>query len=104
GVYVTEEMFEGMLDSVDPSIHDIIAELNELGLTTSSSCSGLLEDHLDREPQEPYVLFIVDYPGATHHLFTMAHMAGWRADYGPNGNGVQMTYGGHLCPDCVREG
>jgi hypothetical protein len=64
--------------------------------------SGLPEDHPDRDPQRPYVYFWGDYEEAHHHLFTLAEMAGWHADYGVNGWGIEVSYNGTE-PEDVRE-
>jgi tetratricopeptide (TPR) repeat protein len=102
GVVVTQEVLDSIINEIDPSIQDIIAELHSLGLMTSSCCSGLPEDHPDREPQKPYVYFCADYDGAHHHLITIANMAGWIGEYGVNGWGVEVFYGSDE-PEEIRE-
>ena len=77
---------------IDESIVPIIEELNDMGLKTWGSCSGLEQDHLDREPMAPYVSFDTERTHAHHHLFTIADMAGWTADYGVNGWGVELDF------------
>ncbi len=73
------------LDYVDPLIRPYILRLNELGFTTKESCSGLLEEHPDREPYWPYVMFDERaYPGISPHLFTLADMALWDTNYAPH--------------------
>ncbi|MBA7582637.1 hypothetical protein ES708_24573 [subsurface metagenome] len=101
GEPMTDEVMEEIIQSIDPSIQTIIAEFHSLGLMTSSCCSGLPEDHPDREPQKPYVYFWGDYEGAHHHLFTIANMAGWTADYGVNGWGVEVSVS-HSEPEDIR--
>ena len=91
GEPITDEVLEEIIQSIDPSIQTIIAEFHSLGLMTASCCSGLPEDHPDRESHRPYVYFWADYEGAHHHLFTIANMAGWTADYGVNGWGVEVS-------------
>jgi len=77
---------------IDASIAHHIRALNLLNLKTSGSCSGLEVDHPDREAWCPYVSFEADRQGVYHHLFTIADVAGWKADYGVNGFGVEMSY------------
>ena len=88
---VMKDLFEGPMkcpscqvpySSVDQSIREHIRALNDLGLETYGCCSGLEEDHPDREAHEPYVGFTTDNPRACHWLFTIADMARWKADYG----------------------
>jgi hypothetical protein len=79
------------LDSVDKSIKCHIKELNDLGLTTTQSCSGLACDHPDREPYLPYVMFDErTYPKISAHLFTLADMTGWIPSYGPHNFDVEL--------------
>lgn len=76
---------EEFISYVDPSIRQYISQLNELGFGTIESCSGLLEDHLDREPYWSYVMFDERaYPGAAPHLFTLNDIAGWDVSYAPH--------------------
>jgi tetratricopeptide (TPR) repeat protein len=77
---------------IDESIAPTIEELNDLGLRTWGSCSGLEEDHEDKEPMAPYVAFEANRPHAYHHLITIADMAGWTADYGVNGWGMELDF------------
>ena len=80
GEEVTDEVMDNIIQSIDPSIQRIIAEFHQLGLMTSSCCSGLPEDHPNGTRHNPYVYFMGDYEGSHHHLFTIANMAGWKAD------------------------
>lgn len=76
---------------VDPSIRSHIRELNEFGLVTRESCSGHPDDHPDREPYWPYVMFEErTYPGISAHLFTLADMAYWIPIYGRHGFDVSL--------------
>jgi hypothetical protein len=70
---------------VDESIREHIVRLNELGFGTLESCSGLPEDHSDREPYWPYLMFDErTYPGIAPHLFTLANIAGWIPTMAPH--------------------
>lgn len=74
------------LDYVDVSIRPHIRELNELGFITIESCSGLADDHADREPYRPYVMFDDRaYIDVSAHLFTVADIAQWIPSYAPHG-------------------
>jgi len=76
---------------VDPSISPHIRELNEFGLVTRESCSGHPDDHPDRDPYWPYVMFEErTYPGISAHLFTLADMASWIPIYGRHGFDVSL--------------
>ena len=73
------------LDAVDESIRYYIAKINECGFATIESCSGLLDEHPDRDPYWPYVMLDDRaYPGVTAHLFTLADMALWIPSYAPH--------------------
>ena len=73
------------LDVVDESIRQYVKKLNEFGFTTIESCSGLIEEHPDRDPYWPYVMLSDRvYPGITAHLFTLADMALWIPNYAPH--------------------
>ncbi|MFW9909254.1 MAG: hypothetical protein ACFFEF_11825 [Candidatus Thorarchaeota archaeon] len=73
------------IDYVDPSIRPHILKLNEYGFLTMESCSGLQEEHLNRAPYWPYVMFDERvYPGIAPHLFTLADISGWNAKYAPH--------------------
>ena len=37
--------------------------------------------------------FAANRQGSHHHLLTIADVAGWKADYGVNGFGVEMSFG-----------
>ncbi len=73
------------IDYVDELIRPHVVRLNELGFWTKESCSGLVEDHPDRQPYWPYVMFEErTYPWASAHLFTLADLAGWIPTYAPH--------------------
>ena len=48
-------------DTIDQYIKDILIGFNEIGIKTCSSCSGLVEDHIDDFPyddiSEPFIMF-----------------------------------------------
>ncbi len=74
------------LDYVDISIQPHICELNELGFITIESCSGLIDEHPDREPYKPYVMFDDRvYIGVSAHLFTLADIGQWIPSCAPHG-------------------
>ncbi len=74
-----------ILGYVDASIRPHIQELNELGFMTIESCSGLADDHPNREPYRPYVMFDDRvYINVSAHLFTVADIAQWMPSYGPH--------------------
>ena len=76
---------------VDESIRPHILKLNELGFGTMESCSGLKEEHPDRDPYWPYVMFDErTYPGIVPHLFTLADAAGWVATLAPHSFDVYL--------------
>ena len=53
--YHEKQDASNFIDYVDPSIKNHISILNDYGFDTIESCSGLLEDHSDREPHRPCV-------------------------------------------------
>jgi len=70
------------IEHVDVTIRPHIRELNRLGFATLECCSSLPQDHPDRDPWYPYIMFDERiYPRATPHLFTLADMAGWIPSY-----------------------
>ncbi|MFW9926478.1 MAG: hypothetical protein ACFFDM_06885 [Candidatus Thorarchaeota archaeon] len=82
---------ESFLYGVDESIRPHIKELNDLGFPTTQSCSGLVKDHVDREPYKPYVMFDERiYPRSSAHLFTLADITGWIPSYGPHNFDVEL--------------
>jgi hypothetical protein len=82
---------EDFLYLVDESIRPHIKQLNELGFSTTQSCSGLPLDHTDREPYLPYVMFDErTYPRISAHLFTLADMSGWIPSYGPHNFDIEF--------------
>ena len=86
---------EDFLYSVDESIRSHIKELNELGFSTTQSCSGLEKDHADREPYLPYVMFDERmFPRSSAHLFTLADITGWIPSYGPHNFDIEFRLPG----------
>ncbi len=82
---------DAFLEYVDKSIRLYIREINALGFATKESCSGLLDDHPDREPYQPYVMFDDRvYPDVSAHLFTLADIAQWIPSDGPHGFDVMI--------------
>ncbi|MFW9809419.1 MAG: hypothetical protein ACFFE6_08580 [Candidatus Thorarchaeota archaeon] len=82
---------ESFLYTVDESIKPHIKELNDLGFSTTQSCSGLAKDHVDRKPYQPYVMFDERiYPRSSAHLFTLADITGWIPSYGPHNFDVEF--------------
>jgi hypothetical protein len=74
----TPRLVHDFIHSVDESIRTNIQFLNESGFSTIESCSGLPNEHLDREPYRPYVMFSErSYQGVAAHLFTLADIAQW---------------------------
>jgi hypothetical protein len=83
--YYTPRLVEEFIDYVDESIRPHISELNQLSFATVESCSGRKCEHPDREPYWPYVMFDErGYPGVAPHLFTLADVSGWDANYAPH--------------------
>ncbi|MHA1479992.1 MAG: hypothetical protein ACTSQZ_01020, partial [Candidatus Thorarchaeota archaeon] len=85
--------FEGTFEQPESghSVNDIISGLNDLGLLTLTSCSGIEVDNVENEDTWiPFVTMDVETPIAFYHLFTIADMAGWNAKYGMNGLGVEL--------------
>jgi len=82
------------IDYVDLSIRPLIRELNELGFATKESCSGLLDEHPDREPYRPYVMFDDRvYLDMSAHLYTLADITQWIPGPGPHGFDVRIQQG-----------
>ncbi|MFW9933604.1 MAG: hypothetical protein ACFFDR_13215, partial [Candidatus Thorarchaeota archaeon] len=82
---------EDYLQYVDSSIRSHILRLNELGFVTKESCSGLPEEHTDRDPYWPYIMFEERaYPGIAPHLFTLSDIALWDAKYAPHNFDVYL--------------
>lgn len=82
---------EEFLNSVDESIREQIKALNDLGFSTTQSCSGLEKDHPDREPYLPYVMFDERaYKRSSAHLFTLADITGWVPSYGPHNFDIEF--------------
>ena len=83
------------LYSVDESIKSHIKELNDIGFSTTQSCSGLARDHADREPYLPYVMFDERvFPRSSAHLFTLADITGWIPSYGPHNFDIEFRLPG----------
>jgi len=83
--YHEKQNTSNFIDYVDPSIRDHITDLNEYGFDTVESCSGLLQDHPDRNPYIPYVMLDErSYPDCIPHFFTLADIAGWIPSYAPH--------------------
>ncbi|MFX1416172.1 MAG: hypothetical protein ACFFC0_05130 [Promethearchaeota archaeon] len=79
------------IEYVDPSIRPVIQELNELGFATKESCSGLPDEHPDRDPYRPYVMFDErSYLDMSAHLFTLADITQWIPGPGPHGFDVRL--------------
>ncbi len=82
---------DSFLHLVDKSIRYHMKELNDLGFLTTQSCSGLANDHSDREPYLPYVMFDERiYPRSSAHLFTLADITGWIPSYGPHNFDIEF--------------
>ena len=82
---------EEFLYSIDESIKSHIRELNDLGFSTTQSCSGLAKDHADREPYLPYVMFDERvFPRSSAHLFTLADITSWIPSYGPHNFDIEF--------------
>jgi len=82
------------IDYVDLSIKPLIRKLNELGFTTRESCSGLADEHPDREPYRPYVMFDERvYVDMSAHLFTLADITQWIPGPGSHGFDVRIQQG-----------
>lgn len=85
------EPVDAFIDYVDESIRSYIRDINELGFATKESCSGILDDHPDREPYRPYVMFDDRvYIDVSAHLFTLADIARWLPSDGPHGFDVMI--------------
>ena len=86
---------EDFLYSVDESIRAHVKELNDLGFSTTQSCSGLSKDHADRDPYLPYVMFDERmFPRSSAHLFTLADITGWIPGYGPHNFDIEFRLPG----------
>ena len=95
GPYHERRPVDDFLYSVDESIRFHIKELNEMGFPTTQSCSGLPEEHTDRELYLPYVMFDERvYPRSSAHLFTLADIAGWIPSYGPHNFDIEFRLHG----------
>ena len=91
GSFLKLKPVDDFLYSVDESIRSHIKELNELGFSTTQSCSGLVKEHTDREPYLPYVMFDERaYPRSSAHLFTLADITGWIPSYGPHNFDIEF--------------
>jgi hypothetical protein len=84
------------IDYVDHSIRNHIVALNNYGFDTVESCSGLPQDHLDRNPYRPYVMFDERaYPNCSPHFFTLADIADWIPSYAPHNFDVYIRIQRH---------
>ncbi len=83
--YHEKQNTSSFIDYVDPSIRYHIEALNDYGFDTVESCSGLPQDHPDRDPYRPYVMLDErSYSGCIPHFFTLADIAGWIPSYAPH--------------------
>ena len=83
--YHEKQDVDTFIGYVDPSIRTHITALNNYGFNTLESCSGLPQDHLDRDPYRPYVMLDERaYPGCIPHFFTLADVADWIPSYAPH--------------------
>lgn len=84
------------INYVDPSIRTHITILNDYGFDTLESCSGLPQDHLDRDPYRPYVMLDERaYHGCIPHFFTLADIADWIPSYSPHNFDVYIRMRSH---------
>ncbi|TFG34055.1 hypothetical protein EU527_05500 [Candidatus Thorarchaeota archaeon] len=84
------------IDYVDLSIQPHIIALNDFGFKTLESCSGLPQDHLDRDPYRPYVMLDERaYHGCIPHFFTLADIADWIPSYAPHNFDVYIRIQKH---------
>jgi len=99
--YHEQQNPSNFIDYVDPSIRNHIIDLNEYGFDTVESCSGLLQDHPDRDPYRPYVMLDERaYPNCIPHFFTLAEIADWIPSYAPHNFDVYIRIQHH---DNIRE-
>jgi len=84
------------IEYVDPSIRAQIVLLNDYGFPTLESCSGIPQDHPDRDPYRPYVMFTERaYPNCIPHFFTLADIADWIPTYAPHNFDVYIRIHNH---------
>ncbi|MGY5858802.1 MAG: hypothetical protein RTU63_05495 [Candidatus Thorarchaeota archaeon] len=84
------------IDYVDPSIRNHITVLNDYGFDTIESCSGLPQDHPDRDPYRPYVMLNERaYTNCVPHFFTLADIADWIPSYAPHNFDVYIRIQRH---------
>ena len=96
--YHEKQNISTFIDYVDPSIRNHITSLNDCGFATIESCSGLAQDHPDRDPYRPYVMLDERaYPNCIPHFFTLADIAGWIPGYAPHNFDVYIRIQWH-CP------
>ena len=94
--YHERQNVETFIDYVDPSIRGHIIALNNYGFPTLESCSGLPQEHLDRDPYRPYVMLDERaYPGCIPHFFTLADIADWIPSYAPHNFDVYIRIQRH---------
>ncbi|MFW9844422.1 MAG: hypothetical protein ACFFEV_07590 [Candidatus Thorarchaeota archaeon] len=84
------------IDYVDPSIRKHVTDLNNYGFDTIESCSGLPQDHPNRDAYSPYVMLHERaYPGCIPHFFTLADIADWIPSYAPHNFDVYIRIQQH---------
>ncbi len=94
--YSDQQPTSDFIEYVDPSIRDHITSLNDCGFATIESCSGLAQDHPDRDPYRPYVMLDERaYPNCIPHFFTLADIAGWIPGYAPHNFDVYIQIQRH---------
>ncbi len=94
--YHEKQNTSNFIDYVDPSIRNHIAALNDYGFDTLESCSGLPQDHPDRNPYRPYVMLDERaYPSCIPHFFTLADIADWIPSYAPHNFDVYIQIQRH---------
>ncbi|MGY5873420.1 MAG: hypothetical protein RTV72_14310 [Candidatus Thorarchaeota archaeon] len=94
--YHKQQNPSSFIEYVDPSIRNHITDLNEYGFDTVESCSGLSQDHPDRNPYRPYVMLDERaYPNCIPHFFTLADIADWIPSYAPHNFDVYIRIQRH---------
>jgi len=94
--YHEKQNTSSFIDYVDPSIKHHIEALNDCGFDTLESCSGLPQDHPDRDPYRPYVMLDERaYSGCIPHFFTLADIADWIPSYAPHNFDVYIRIQRH---------
>ncbi|MBE0526073.1 MAG: hypothetical protein IH631_03965, partial [Candidatus Thorarchaeota archaeon] len=94
--YHEKKNLSDFIDYVDTSIRNHVAALNNYGFDTIESCSGLPQDHPDRNPYRPYVMLDERaYPNCIPHFFTLADIADWIPSYAPHNFDVYIRIQRH---------